>query len=126
VVASVVVAKELQEKLLAWEEDLTQREEALAVREEKARISQMALVKVSANLDSEWAKTEATHHESLDKMCTHTARAKHTLGLGKMLGENKILLDGKERDHALCDVALVEAQAQRLEENEVEHVGLGS
>jgi hypothetical protein len=42
VVAASVAAEELQEKLLAWEE-LTRREEALAVREEKVRISEKAL-----------------------------------------------------------------------------------
>jgi hypothetical protein len=35
---AAAVAKELQEQLLVWEEDLTWREEALATREEKARI----------------------------------------------------------------------------------------
>jgi hypothetical protein len=39
--------------LLAWEEELTRREEALATREEKARISERALAKVSADLDAE-------------------------------------------------------------------------
>jgi hypothetical protein len=46
-------------------------------------------------------------------MCTHIAHDKHTLGLNKMLGE-KVLLSGKERDHALCVVALMEAQAWGL------------
>jgi hypothetical protein len=59
VVASVVV-EELQEQLLTWEEKLTQREEALATREEKATISEKALVKVSTDLDTKWAKIEAT------------------------------------------------------------------
>jgi hypothetical protein len=60
VVASVVV-EELQEQLLTWEEKLTQREEALATREEKATIFEKALVKVSTDLDTKWAKIEATH-----------------------------------------------------------------
>jgi hypothetical protein len=42
------------------EEELTGREEALAAWAEKARISEKALVKVSANLDAEWAKAKAT------------------------------------------------------------------
>jgi hypothetical protein len=50
----------------------------------------MALVKVSADLDVEWAKTEATRKEYLNKMEAYTTRAKHTLGLDKMLGENKV------------------------------------
>jgi hypothetical protein len=43
------MVEELQEQLLMWEEELTQREEAL--------------VKVSTNLDVEQAKTDATHQE---------------------------------------------------------------
>jgi ABC-type phosphate transport system auxiliary subunit len=83
--AVAAVTDELQEQLLAWEEKLTQREEALAIQEEKARISNMALVKVSADLDAECAETEATHHEYLDKMQAHTAHAKHTLILYRHL-----------------------------------------
>jgi hypothetical protein len=86
VVTSVVVAEELQEQLLALEEKLTRREKALDIRAEKAMISKMATVKVSADLDTEWVKTDATRHEYLDKMQAHTARAKHTLGLNKILG----------------------------------------
>jgi hypothetical protein len=78
------------------EEELTQREEALAVWEEKARISKKALVKVSTDLNTKREKTEATRQVYLDKMCTHTARAKHTLSLNKVLGEKKVLLNGKE------------------------------
>jgi hypothetical protein len=48
----LVVVEELQEQLLAWVEELMQREEALIVREEKARIFEMALGKVSADLDA--------------------------------------------------------------------------
>jgi hypothetical protein len=65
---------------------LTRREEAFAAQEEKARISKMALVKVSADLDAERAKTEATHKEDLDQMRVHTACAQHTLSLNKVLG----------------------------------------
>jgi hypothetical protein len=35
---AAVVAEELQEQLLAWEEELMQREEALTMRKEKAKI----------------------------------------------------------------------------------------
>jgi hypothetical protein len=52
----------MQEHLLAWEEVLTPREEALAAWE-KARISEMAPVKVSADLDAERAKTKSTRKE---------------------------------------------------------------
>jgi hypothetical protein len=51
---------ELQEQLLALEEDLTRREATLVMQEEKANISEKDLVKVSANLDAEWAKIEDT------------------------------------------------------------------
>jgi hypothetical protein len=50
-VATSAVAGELQEKLLVHEE-LAWREEAFITQEEKARISEMALIKVSADLDS--------------------------------------------------------------------------
>jgi hypothetical protein len=74
---AVVAAEELQELLLAWEEDLTRREEVLAAWEEKARISEKTLTKVGADLDAERAKAEATRKEYLDKMEAHTACAKH-------------------------------------------------
>jgi hypothetical protein len=63
--ASMVV-EELQEQLLAQEEELTRREEALVLREEKARIFWKTLVKVSTNLDTERAKVEATRKEYLN------------------------------------------------------------
>jgi hypothetical protein len=108
------MAEELQEQLLAQEEEPTQWEETLATQEEKARITEKALVKVSADLDAEWAKTEATREEYLDKMCMHTDRAKHTISLDKMLGEKKVPLYEKERGLALRESALTEAQAQGL------------
>jgi hypothetical protein len=113
VVASsvVVVVEELQEQLLAWEEEPTRREEALSTWEEKTRISEKALAKVSVDLNAEWAKAEATRKEYLDKMEVHTTRAKHSLNLDKMLGEKKVELDGCERDISLHEAALVEAQS---------------
>jgi hypothetical protein len=51
--ASATVVKELQQQLLTREVELTQREEALIVWKEMARISKMTLVKVSADLDTE-------------------------------------------------------------------------
>jgi hypothetical protein len=74
---------------LAWEE-------AFAAQEEKAGILEKALAKVSADLDVEWTKAEATQKEYVDKMVAHTAHAKHSLGLDKMLGEKKVELDGRE------------------------------
>jgi hypothetical protein len=74
---------------LAWEE-------AFAAQEEKAGILEKALAKVSADLDVEWTKAEATQKEYVDKMAAHTAHAKHSLGLDKMLGEKKVELDGRE------------------------------
>jgi hypothetical protein len=58
-----VVAGEVQVLFLAWEENLTRREEALAARKEKARVSKNALAKVSADLDTKRAKAEATQKE---------------------------------------------------------------
>jgi hypothetical protein len=84
------------------------------VREEKARISKMALVKVSVGLDVEWAKAEATCQDYLDKTQVHMARAKHTLGLDKMLGLKMVQLDGKERDLDLHEVALEEVHSWGL------------
>jgi hypothetical protein len=51
--ATTVAEEELHELLLAWEE-------ALTTQEEKGRISEKALAKVSADLDVERAKVEAT------------------------------------------------------------------
>jgi hypothetical protein len=56
----LVAVEELQGQLLAREEELTQREKALAMRVEKAKISKKAQVKVNADLNTERAKTEAT------------------------------------------------------------------
>jgi hypothetical protein len=86
-----------------------QREEALATRDEKSRVSKNALAKVSANLNVEPAKAEATRKEYLNKMAAHTAHAKHSLGLNKMLGEKKVELDGRKRDLNLREAALAEA-----------------
>jgi hypothetical protein len=69
---------------------LTCREEALATWEEKVKISEKALGKVSVDHDAERAMIGPTHQEYLDKMCMHTDRIKHTLGLDKMLGEKKV------------------------------------
>jgi hypothetical protein len=93
---------------------LTRREEALAVREEKASISENDLVKVSANLDAEWAKTEATRKEYLDMMEMHITYAKHSLVLYKMLGEKMVQLDEGEHDLDLREAVLVEAQSRGL------------
>jgi hypothetical protein len=41
-------------------------------------------------------------------MAAHTARAKRSLGLDKMLGEKKVELDGRERDLDLHEAALAE------------------
>jgi hypothetical protein len=110
----LVAAEELQEKPLALEEELTWREEALAAWQEKARIFKKPLVKVSADLDAEWVKTEATRKEYIDKMEPHIAHAKHSLGLDKLLGVKKVHLDERERDLDLCEAPLVEAQSRGL------------
>jgi hypothetical protein len=83
-------------------------------REEKASISEKALTKASAELNVERANDEATRKEYLDKMDTHTACAKHSLGLDKMLGEKKAELNGREQDLSLCEEVLVEAWSQGL------------
>jgi hypothetical protein len=105
--ATAVAEEELHELLLAWEE-------ALTTREEKARISEKALAKVSADLDVERAKVEATRKEYLNKMVAHTTRAKQSLGLDKMLREKKVELDGREQDLNLREAVLVEAQTRGL------------
>jgi hypothetical protein len=73
-------------------------------------ISEKALARVSVDLDVERAKAEATRKEYLDKMVAHTAHAKHSLSLDKMLGEKKVELNGRERDLELCEAALAEVQ----------------
>jgi hypothetical protein len=73
-----------------------------------------ALAKVSADLDVEQTMVEATQKEYLEKMAAHTACAKHSLGLDKMLGEKTVRLDGRERDLVLHDAVLAEAQIQGL------------
>jgi uncharacterized 2Fe-2S/4Fe-4S cluster protein (DUF4445 family) len=103
-----------QEQLLASEEVLSQRDEALTVQEEKARISKMPLVKVNIDIDVECAKTEGTHKEYLDKMQVSTARAMHTLGLDKMMGEKKVKLNGKVQDLDVREAVLAEAQSRDL------------
>jgi hypothetical protein len=100
------VVEELHE--LLDREELTCHMEALVAREKKVGVSKWALIKVSQDLDAEWAKTKATHEEYLKKMRA-TPGVKHTLGLYKMLGNKKVLLVEKERDLELWKVTLVEA-----------------
>jgi hypothetical protein len=114
VASAAAAAEELQEQLLEWEEELTRREEALATREEKAKISERALVKVRANLDAERAKAEATQKEYLKKMEAHTAHAKHSLGLDKILREKKVELIGREWDLGSREATLAEVQSRGL------------
>jgi hypothetical protein len=106
----MVVVGEVQELLLAWEEELIRSEEALASWEEKARVLDNALAKVSAGLDAERTKAEVTRKEYLDKMVAHTAHAKHSIGLDQMLVEKKVDLNGREGDLNLCEAELAEAQ----------------
>jgi hypothetical protein len=110
-VTPAIVAKELQELLLAQEEELTRREEVRAVWEGKARILEKALTNVSADLRAEWAMVKATQKEYLDKMESHIAHAKHSLSLDKMLGEKKVELGRRERDLSLREMALAEVQS---------------
>jgi oligoendopeptidase F len=100
--------------LLVREENLIFRVEALTLREEKARILEKALTKVSADLNAERAKAEATWKEHLNKMAAHTARTKHSLSLDKMMGKKKVELNKRERDLNLGEAALAEAQTRRL------------
>jgi hypothetical protein len=78
------------------------------------RVSENALTKVNVDHDTERAKDEATQKEYLDKMAAHTIRAKHSLGLDKMLGEKKVKLNGREQDLNLLEAALAEAQTRGL------------
>jgi hypothetical protein len=110
VASMMVVVKELQEQ----EEELAWREEGLTAREEKAKIAEKALVKVSSDLDAEWAKAKATQKEYLDKMEAHAIHIKHSLCLDKMLGEKKVELEGREQDLDLREVALVEVRFRGL------------
>jgi hypothetical protein len=54
-------------------EELMRREEALTTWEEKVGISERALAKVSADLNAERTKAEATWKEYLDKIEARTA-----------------------------------------------------
>jgi hypothetical protein len=63
---------------------------ALTTREEKARIFEMALDKVNTDLDVKRANAEATQKDFLDKIEAHTAHAKHSLSLEKMLREKNV------------------------------------
>jgi hypothetical protein len=71
----------------------------------EGQASEKALVKVSINLDAEWAKAEATQKECLSKMKAHFAHAKYSLILNKMLGDKKVELDGRERNQDLHKAA---------------------
>jgi hypothetical protein len=52
-----------------------------------ARILEKVIAKVSDDLDTEWAKAEATRKEYLDKIKAHTTCVMHSLNLNKMMGE---------------------------------------
>jgi hypothetical protein len=77
--------EELHQQLIGREDGLTRLEEAFTIWEKSVKVSEQALVKVSLDLDTEPAKTEATRQEYLDKMRAHTTRTKHTLSLKNML-----------------------------------------
>jgi hypothetical protein len=64
----VALAATAAEELLALEGELMRREEALTVSEEKAWISEKALVQVSATLDVEQTGAVATQQEYLNKI----------------------------------------------------------
>jgi hypothetical protein len=96
------------------EEELTRREEALVVKEEKARISEKALTQGSTALDAEQAWAEATRQEYLDKIQAHIDHSNHVLDLDRMLGERKGELNRKEWDLELRVAALAEAHARGL------------
>jgi hypothetical protein len=113
-VPAVVMVEEMQELLLAREEELTWREESLAAREEKVRISEKALAQVSVAVDAERVKAEATQQEYLNRIQAHTDCGKQVLDLDKMLGERKEELDGREQDLELRVAALAEAHAWGL------------
>jgi hypothetical protein len=97
-----------------WEEELMRREEVLTLQEKEAKTSKGAIVKVSADLDAEWAKAEATWKDYLHKMEAHATHARHSLGLDKMLGEKKVELNGREQDLDLREATLVEARSWGL------------
>jgi hypothetical protein len=61
-------------------------------------IFEKALAKVSANIDAELKKAEATQKEYLGKIEVHTTYAKHALGLDKLLWEKKVSLNEREWD----------------------------
>jgi hypothetical protein len=109
-VPSAAVVKEL----LAREGEITQREEALTAREEKARISEKAHAQVSASPDEEQTKAEAALQEYLDKMTEHTAHGRQALNFEKMLGEKRATPDGREWDLELRTTALPKVQAQGI------------
>jgi hypothetical protein len=47
-------------------------------------------------------------------MQAHATHARHSLGLDKMLGENKVELNGREWNLDLCEATLVEARSWGL------------
>jgi hypothetical protein len=107
----IATVEEMQELLLMGEEEHTWREDALAMREENARVFKKALKQVSATLDMERAKDKASRQEYLGKIQTHINHGNHVPDLDNMLGERKEEPNGRERDLELRVAALVEAQA---------------
>jgi hypothetical protein len=100
VAKTAAVGKELQVQLLAWEEELIQREEALAVREEKVKISERALVKVSVDLDVEMAKAKATRKEYLNRMEAHTTMPSIPSASTRCWGRRRLSSTGESRTWA--------------------------
>jgi hypothetical protein len=101
---------ELQEQLLDREEELTRREEALVVPEVDIEASKRALGGGGCiEHGAEWARTEATRQEYIDKLHANSTRMKHTLDFDRMLEEKKVLLVEQKQDLKVRGVALVEA-----------------
>jgi hypothetical protein len=102
-----VVAKEVQELLLEWEEELTRREEALATQEGRQGFWRMRSPRSMPTSTPSRPRMRLLEKGTLMRWQL-TAHAKHSLGLDEMLGE-KVELDGREWDLNMCEVALVEA-----------------
>jgi hypothetical protein len=86
----------------------------LVVREGGIKVSERALGRVSLELNTERAKTEATWKGYLEKLRVHMARIKQTHGLDKMLEEKKVLLEEKKRDLTIWEAMLAESQVHDI------------
>jgi hypothetical protein len=87
VVATLTVAVELWEQLLAWERELESREGAVVVREDGLASSECALGRIHMEHNAKHTQAKAIRQDYLARMRTFTASCRHSFNFDQILEE---------------------------------------